>query len=233
MSERFVLGAYWGARSESVERCADRLHKFLTGIRDSHQSLSHWYQKAASPKKSLQKSLGSFETQSLVRILLGGRNRENVNRTVSEDLGFHLEFWNGQKGDAQASVGLTCGLYWQSATPGISVSNCVVLDLPKDLGILASWQTMSQLLTVTAEAWQPDWAGVMSESSMLSRNFDAEVPFVDWMVYVPYKVEGVTEPAFVSELAGFGSIIVVRPNPPSVDDVESSALVSSIESVLK
>ncbi len=233
MSEGYVLGAYWGPRPESAEKCAERLHVFLTGLRDCHESLSQWYQKADSRKKSLQRPLESLEAPSLIEILNGGRNRENASGTVSEDLGFQIGLWNGQKGDEKASFSLRCGLYWRSATPSVSVGNCVVLDLPKNLGTLASPQRMSQALAVTALAWQPDWAGVMSESSMLARNFNAEVPFVDWMVYVPHKVEGIAEPASISALPGHGSIVVVQPNPPSVSSAASQALISSVENVVK
>lgn len=233
MSEVYVLGAYWGARLESAEKCAERLHVFLTGLRDCHESLSLWYQKADSPRKSLQRPLESIETPSLIKILKEGRNRENASGTVYEDLGFQVGFWNGQEGDGKASFSLRCGLYWQSTNPGVSVGNCVVLDLPKNLGTLASPQRMSQVLAVTASAWQPDWAGVMSESSMLAKNFDAEEPFVDWMVYVPRKVEEISEPAFISALPCHGSLIVVQPDPPSLDNVASQDLVSRVEAVVK
>jgi hypothetical protein len=92
---------------------------------------------------------------------------------------------------------------------------------------------MSEALAMTAQVWQPDWAGVMSESSMLARNFDAEEPFVDWMVYTPRKVEDVPQPSFVIDLQENGSLVVVDSVPPSTERRESLALIKGVENALK
>ena len=203
------------------------------GLQTCDESLSHWYRKAATPQKSLQNPIQNIEPEDLSKILARGRNRENANGTVSEDLGFQVGFWNGQEGAGHASLSIRCGLYWRSANPGVSLGNCVVLDLPKDLGALAAPSRMSKLLALTAEAWQPDWAGVMSESSMLNKNFDAEDPLVDWMIYVPHKVEGLSDPSSVVGLQGNGSLVIVQPDPSSTEKTESLSLISNVENAIK
>ena len=232
MSDRFVLGAYWGVRRESAEQCADRLRVFFTGLADGSDLFKQWYSKASSPKKSLEQPVKRDNHQQLVELLLRGQNRENVRNEISEDLGFQVGFWNGRKGDTQSSFSLRCGLYWTSSNPNVSVSNCVVLDLPKELGILAEANQMVQLLIATVQAWSPDWAGVMLESSMLSRSFDWEAPFVDWMVYVPRRIKTTLDVASIREVAD-GSIIVVQSFPPSVDDPSPPPVIARVESALK
>lgn len=232
MSERFVLGAYWGARRESVEQCADRLQTFFEALVSGDDLLSQWYPKTSSPKKSLEHPLDKVNRQMLVEILMKGQNRENARGAVSEDLGFQLGFWNGQKADDQASFSLRCGLYWKSSNASVSVGNCVVFDLPKNLGILAEAQRMVQLLAATARAWNPDWAGVMSESSMLTRDFGAEKPFVDWMIYVPRRIGKAPEPAVLLEIQE-GSIIVLPPDSPSINLPQKKSLIERVERAIE
>lgn len=227
MSERFVLGAYWGARRESVEQCADRLQTFFEALLSGGDLLSQWYPKASSPKKSLEHPLDRGNSQMLIEILMKGQNRANAQGAVSEDLGVQVGFWNGKQGEDQASFSLRCGLYWKSSNASASVGNCVVFDLPKNLGILSEPLRMVELLAETARAWNPDWAGVMSESSMLTRGFDAEEPFVDWMVYVPRRLEKVAEPSFLRQLEA-GSIVVVQPTPPSATELSSLAHIERV-----
>lgn len=232
VSEKYVLGAYWGPRQEPVERCAERLSEFLRSLHEQHSALERWYLRAPTLKKSLQRPLGNFEIQTLTDLLMKGQNRENANRTVSDDLGFQLGLWNGEQGAMQASLSVLCGLCWASRTPSVSLSNCVVLDLPKELGDLAEANRMIQLLAATARAWNPDWAGVMSEASMLTRGFDAEEPFVDWMIYVPRRIEKVAEPSFLLQLE-VGSIIIVQPDPPSATDLQSLAHIERVGNAIQ
>jgi hypothetical protein len=115
----------------------------------------------------------------------------------------------------------------------VFVGNCVLLDLPEDLGEFGNSSQMSGVLGLTARAWEPDWAGVMSNRSIDARDFDAEVPFVDWMVYLPYKVKGVPPPSFVIDLDGDGTIIVVQPDPFLTGVTECSALIGKVENAIK
>jgi Immunity protein 52 len=232
VSERFVLGADWGARRESIEECANRLEAFFAEIVAHHDLLSLWYQKASDPKRSLEHLVDGNNRQMLIKILMKGQNRENVHGAVSEDLGFQVGFWNGQKGDDQASLTIRCGLYWKPSSRNISLGNCVVMDLPKSLLALSETERMVELLATTVRAWTPDWAGIMSESSMVARRFDAEKPFVDWMVYVPRRIRSVIEPASIWELQE-GSIIVVQHTPPQSNELRSLALIERIEGIVE
>jgi hypothetical protein len=227
------LGAYWGPRAESVERCAVRFHEFLTGLQKCDESFSRWYERKSSQNKSLQSPIIVPDLEGLANVLMRGQNRANVARTVAEDLGFQVGLWNGETSSKYSSCSLQCGLYWKSKSPESSLGNCVVLDLPAELSDLSNHQIMSQALAATIKAWEPDWAGVVSEASMQTRKFDVREPFVDWIVYVPHKVQGLGEPSVVSELQGYGSIIIVQPSPPVAENMESQLAISRVETALR
>ena len=231
MTMRYMLGAYWPARKESVEECASRLHAFLAQLTASDSALVTWYERAQSRKRALRKSADTGDRNYLQSLLNQGRNRRDVGHTVIDELGFHVGLWNGGDARSEAGLSVTCGLYWVSPTPNASMSNCVVLHLPTDLGELNQTERMAHLLAATARAWEPDWAGVMSNESMKARGFDASAPFVDWMVYVPRQIRGVPPPSSVIALKGLGSLITVHPTPP-LNDPEEAPRVRKIEAVL-
>jgi hypothetical protein len=58
------------------------------------------------------------------------------------------------------------------------------------------------------------------------------VPFVDWMVFVPRRIDGVPPLSSVIELQGLGSLITVQPTPPSGNDPEELPRVHRVEKAL-
>jgi hypothetical protein len=92
---------------------------------------------------------------------------------------------------------------------------------------------MARALSVISEAWNPEWAGVMSLDAMNSRNFSAKRPFVDWMIYVPARISEVPAPSSVKQLPGLGSIVVVQPTPPSAEDQQELARIRLIDELVQ
>jgi len=220
MTRRYMLGAYWAARKESVEQCADRLHVFLADLATCDPALATWYERGRSRKEALEKRADVGDQNYLLSLLDRGRNRRDIGRTVIEELGFGGGLWNGGKEGKEAGLSVKCGLYWASPKSNASMSNCVILDLPEDLGELNQTGRMARVLVAAARAWEPDWAGVMSKNAMSERAFNAKVPFVDWMVFVPRKISGAPSPSSVVELRGLGSLVIVQPVAPSGDPEE-------------
>ena len=232
MSDRYILGAYWSPRAESLEQCSDRLRSFLSDLAIVDESLSQWLKATPSSRKSSEDRVDPREKNSVAQLLESGRNRENARNDVMEDLGFQVGLWNGRNSDDRASMSVRCGLSWQSSKPNVSVGNCVIVDLPKILVPPASEQKMTRALAAAAQAWKPDWAGVMSESSMLARNFDAEVPFVDWMVFVPRKVGQLLGSCRLIELSAGGSIVIVPRSALSAQFESDAQIRSRVETAL-
>jgi hypothetical protein len=133
---------------------------------------------------------------------------------VIEELGFRVTLWNGGSGKKTAGLSIKCGLYWTSPTANAGMSNCVTLDLPEDLGDLKQVDRMSAMLAAIARAWEPDWAGV------------------DWLVYVPRRIDRVLPPSSAIQLEN-GSLIVVQPDPPTVNNTEDQENIRRIESILR
>jgi hypothetical protein len=150
-----------------------------------------------------------------------------------QELGFSTGLWNGGGEGKEVGVSLTCGLYWVSPTPNAGLGNCVTLDLPEDLGD----ERMAAVLTSVVTAWEPEWAGVMSRDAMNARNFNARVPFVDWMVYLSNRlvpqVPLLPSPAIVRQVERLGSIIVVQGEPPNPANSEHLQNIDRVEAALK
>lgn len=227
MSFEFFLGAYWPARKESIERCADRLLAFFAELVKCDGAFATWYEKGRSSGEALKKPANVESREYLLMRLDRGRNRRDTDHAVIEDLGFRADFWNGRGKGRAASLGVKCGLYSKAR-----LGNCVTMRLPGDLGELGQASRMVEVLAVVARHWEPDWAGVMSSAAMDARSFNAGSPFVDWMVYVRQKIASVPPPSSVTYLGDGGSLIIVQPEPPVVGNADHEARIRLIDGIL-
>lgn len=232
MNHRFFLGAYWPARQESIDQCADRLLSFFSELAECDEVFSSWRETGWSRKQAVEKTAEVSNREYLLKRLDRGRNRRDIGHEIIEELGFSVHFWNGREKGKAVGLHVNCGLHWISPAPNASLGNCVTLDLPEDLGELRQTERTVRVLAAAARAWEPDWAGVMSKESMTVRSFDAKVPFVDWMVYIPRKIGGVSPPSRVIGLEDIGSIIIVHPVPPE-NGIEEILRIREIEELLK
>jgi hypothetical protein len=232
MGTRYFMGVYWPARKESVEECADRALRFFGDLMACDSALSTWYEKRRSRKQALAKRANVANREYLLGRLKKGRNRQNIRRTAIEDLGFSFGLWNGGEDAKDADLYVRCGLYWQSPNPQTDLGNCVTLDFPEDLGSLRQSERMASVLTAAAKAWNPEWAGIMSHEAMDARGFSTKRPFLDWMVFVPRKINKVPLPSSVTTV-GNGSLIVIQANPPVVGDAGSQEQIRRIDSILQ
>lgn len=214
---KFMLGAYWGARPDSLEGCVYKAEHFFAELTKIDPLLSHWYERGRSRSDALTRKVNTSDAKKLEELFLKGRNRRDVDGVVIEELGFSLSLWNGADIErAEASVRLLCGSCSERVT------NNVLVDLPY-LPEGSPWvEKASGLLGRVAEIWHPQWAGVMSKNAMREREFGIDRPIVDWMVYVPRSIEAASPPARVEILNDLGSIIVVQPNPPTGEESDLS-----------
>lgn len=208
----FFLGAYWGARQESIDQCALRLERMFSRLPHGDSRFATWYEHTASRKQALQRpaSVGS----RVYWIGLLNRCRiVNDDKNVVEDAGFLISLWNGLDKDKSVTLTISCGSFskW--------LGNNVAIDLPDNLSELRQTERMSDVLTAVVEAWEPEWAGVMSRSAMDARDFAASKPFVDWMLYLSNQlapqIPKLPQPARAQQVGKIGSIIVVQPEPPA------------------
>jgi hypothetical protein len=206
------IGAYWGPRQESVGQCADRLIACLERLRDCDEVFSQWFEKGRSRKDALKKLMDFHTKANLFRILEAGRTRRDLDRAVIDDLGFHVGLWNGGAETRSASISISCGIYAENP----HLRNSVVITLPEDLGGLSDKDRCVKVLKVVADTWEPDWAGVISETSRNARSFSPALPFVDWMFYINrIGIDRAKLPtaATACEVEGKGTVVIVQDRP--------------------
>jgi hypothetical protein len=226
------IGAYWKARKETSGGCADRLARFLTALSACGPVFSAWYKRGKTHRQAKPGEIHFEDKDCLLDLLEQGRNRTDVGKQVIEDLGFHIGMWNRRESQNEVGLSVTCGLY--STAPGLG-GNCVVIDLPEELGDLRQTQRMANVLVAVATSWEPDWAGVISRKSREARNFVPGKPFVDWMLYVSSRLAAnptVPEPSSVIPVDAIGSVIVVQSEPVKADSPTDLQRVKAVETAL-
>lgn len=169
----------------------------------------------------------------LLGLLERGRNRRDTDKTVIEELGFYIGLWNGAAtAEKEVGLGVQCGSYILNPNLG----NCVTLDLPEDLGGLRDPDCMAAVVSTVVRAWDPDWAGVMSSEAISVRDFDARVPFVDWILYLSNRLAqkgpSFTPPTTVHNVDRLGTIVVVQPEPTDPANPEHMRRIEHVEAWL-
>ena len=111
---RFILGAYWGPREESLETCARRLVDCLQGLAEISPVFDGWYRKGASKAAASREPVGR-DLKQLEDLLDSGRHRTDFGGDVMAELGLNAELWNRQT-DRTAAWSVTCGAF---PAPGV------------------------------------------------------------------------------------------------------------------
>ncbi len=205
MSKRYFLGVYWGSRVEPVEVLSDRVHAFLQATVALHPLFEMWHELGRVDPGSRGVCLESRE--SIAQILGLGFNRRDSDGARLSELGYSINLWNGASDDqSAAALRIDCG----SSLP---TANGITLDLPKAPHFLGDEEVGIELLKLSAEVWAPDWAGVISKSSLRARGFSGNKPFVDWMLYVPRALTISETHVRSISLEELGTIVVISPRP--------------------
>lgn len=176
--ESYFAGAYWGPRRESPNDCAERAHSFLDALAEISGLFSGWRPVAlsrAAATRARPLDIGSID--QLSKLFELGSNRKDIGGEVIDELGFRLAVWNGGKDMSAVSLSMKCGMY--STVAGLS--NAVVLKLPQQFDV-CSKEKIRDLLRAFAQAWEPDWAIITSQSAR-SRQADHS-PYLDRGLYI-------------------------------------------------
>jgi hypothetical protein len=228
----FYVGVYWNARKETAPACADRLVRFLSTLSVCDAVFASWYKLGKSHRQAKQVEIDFKNKDCLLDLLDRGRHRKDIGNEVMEDLGFSVGIWNGGETSKMVGLRITCGLY--STAPGLG-GNCVVIDLPEELGDLRQSERMANTLIAVARCWEPDWGGVISRKSRSTRKFVPGKPFVDWMLYISNKLmpnPKVPEPSLVKPVDAAGSLIIVQQEPVEADNAIHLQRVKTVEVAL-
>lgn len=224
--QRFMLGAYWPARRQSLDECVDCTARFFSELVRIDPAFSHWYERSRSRKSALSKEVEVLDRNRLHDLLFIGQNKKDIGGEIIHSLGFKIGLWNGaDREDEEASLSIQCGCYDER------LNNSVIIDLPLSFDSLNEPNTACALLALVAKVWHPAWAGVMSKRAMRERSFNARHPFVDWLLYVPRALPNLPAPSTVETLEGLGSIVSVQPSRPTGVEAELTHI-RQVEAVL-
>jgi len=229
MAKQLELRTFWGPRRESIDECAERLSAFLPELAECDEAFSRWFELGRSRTEALKRSVELHDRERLVGLLKQGRNRRDDNHKVSEDLGFRVGVWNGGGPDKEADLSVCCGSYTEAV--GLSPNNAAI-GFPKNAGRLADSEHASRVLAVVAKHWSPDRGKILS-SEYKDVGGSKKWLDVDWILYSPRHIASVPAPSTVSHLENGGSIIVIQPSPPEVDDLEAIERARQIEQLVR
>lgn len=191
--ERYLALAYWAGRREDANACAARANRFLLPLLDLSSDLAGWREKGRNKKEAFANQV--YEPQAandLERLFAKGVSKRDFSGEVNHDLGFSAFLWNGKDESHASTLNMRCGVY--SSVP--TLGNAVVLSLPYSFDVTLA-QDLKRLVAAFAEAWEPDWMAVTSQTKM--SECGTQKPFLDKALYLKSSVTrplisaGVTE----------------------------------------
>jgi hypothetical protein len=177
--EPFYLGAYWGARRESVDACTERLASCLAGLARCSASLSGWSTKAGRGRGGV--AVEGADVGALRDLLPAGVHRRDADESPIEELGFSLGLWNGDR-DAPVGLSVTCGSW--TATPGVMNSFVLALPSPGEAEQLYGREAALCLMRAAVTAWQPDWATLTSCELADALDAPTREPSLGWITFL-------------------------------------------------
>jgi len=226
----WYIGAYWGPRKESAHMCAERLASCLNDLAAVSKVFAAWYEKGKSRRNALRRTVEPTQ-DALVDVLNAERNRRDLSKAVIDELGFRVGLWNGASEEQAASLSISCGMYAQNEY----LWNAVVLNFPERLGDLGKKEPALKALLAIVRAWEPEWAGVMSHSSIETRLFTPGSPFVDWMIYLrrdDINRSRVPPSASVVNVDDLGTIIITQDVPVDANNQEHVQNIQVVEAAI-
>jgi len=208
MAESFYLGAYWGARQESLDACAARLAALATSLAGLHGDLSSWFRKGEAAETAT--SPIDLTGPDAAVLLSGGQQRKDIGGEVMAELGFRAAVWNGRPRPVELSV--VCGAY----PPNRPTANNVLLKFPAlDAGAdLYEPAIVTGAVKAVVDAFAPDWATFTTHPLRKAQGAKAGELTVGWLTYAARPVSGVEDAAIESYQGG--SLVTLGPSAATV-----------------
>jgi len=184
-AEPTYVGAYWGARAESVGSCAERLARFLSLLGRADAALGQWYLKGPNRNAARRPVAGS--ERALVDLLSRGRNHRDVGGELIEELGFSASMWNG--GTPAVALSATIGAFPRSA----GILNHCLLELPAPVdhsGALYADEVAMAVFRAFVTCWRPSWATWTTNRLRTDQHAAPGTPIIGWRTYLAGTVPG-------------------------------------------
>jgi hypothetical protein len=181
--ERYLAVAYWAGRKEDASACATRASRFLLPLLELSTDLAGWRETGKSKEEALANQI--YEPQALADLegmFAKGFSKRAVNHVL----------WNGKDENYASTLNMRCGVH--STVP--TLGNAVVLNLPHSFDVTLA-QDLRRLAAAFADAWEPDWMAVTSQTKM--NECGTQKPFLDKALYVKSNVARPSIPVGTNE----------------------------------
>jgi len=232
MGETYYVGAYWGARQETVAECARRAELFFHALKHCDPSWTQWFRAAQRPTREVPGQLvRTDDVQALEELLMLGRNRTDFGKKVIDELGFNFRLWN-QWAESTA-ISVTCGSHsWGG-------HNLCLAELPSQgprVERLLSAPVLTQALHAMAVAWAPEWGIATSETHRDEVLNDSEPgTFVGGATYFSRArgtVPPLPAPVRIEPVGTLGTLVLLTPERFSASNPEHLSLAEQVQTLL-
>lgn len=208
MKETYYVGAYWLARRESAEDCAQRAASLFRRLSACDSSLSQWFEKGATIEEALSHRIEPDETD-LMKVFSKQARKEG--RFADE--GFSLGLWNGVTHEAASSLSLLCG------DASVWVSNFCVFDPPTRGSAeerVLQVPVLSQILRAMAVAFEPEWGIATSQEhrALVAPKSARAGTFIGWLTYFSHRrgpLPPLPAPVHTEPVEDKGTLVILTP----------------------
>ena len=208
MKETYYVGAYWLARRESAESCAQRAESFFSLLASCDPSITHWFRKGRTLEEALKHRIES-DAASLARLF--DQQAQKEGRFADE--GFSLSGWNGKTDEAASTMSFLCG------DASVWVSNLCLFDPPEEGPAkerVLQAPVLARILRAMAMAFEPEW-GVATSHEL--RRMVAPEPadagtFVGWLNYFSHRrgpLPPLPSPVHTEPVEDKGTLVILTP----------------------
>ncbi len=150
MKHSFFIGAYWGARKESLEVCTEKLHNMFAFLQKVDSSFQYWY-KTEKPKKGQPVEPIILSKNAIINLLAASLNY-NDDGILNEDLGYTVHLKSGKDFSKAHVLSVTCGCYHKL------IPNSVTLNIGKNERHehLTDKTALKDIYTAIVSIWNPN-----------------------------------------------------------------------------
>jgi hypothetical protein len=219
VADSFYVGAYWGARAESVGSCAGRLADCVGLLGAAHPALASWHRKGGSGSATSTQPVGN-DRDAMEVLLSEGRDRKDIGGEVIEELGFHAALWNR---GVSVSLRTLCGAV--PAAPYVS-NSCVLGPFgPSDTTAVLFEPAVARLMLMAlVEAWAPQWAAFTSNEMRDGQHSAPGRPVAGWLTYVAGDKGFPSQPGLIAEKAAHGTLVTATADPQQMSGPRIAAI---------
>lgn len=191
--DTYVAGAYWGARKETAQDCAQRASLFFKQLASVSDNLSQWRLRGGNRKSGAENTILDHKPlPEMTKTLQAGVNRKDMgDRNIIPELGYRLGLWNGKASSVEMqSIRIQCGAYSKNRAfeNNVTISPLLSFDTSNKAEV-------RKLAVAFIDAWKPQFF-ILTRKSRLNKAAAAGNagggqwdPFLDIALYLDTALE--------------------------------------------